>query len=702
MPELPRAPEEQRILIVAPYGRDAESLSRLLEREGQPCRSFATVAAMAPEIDETTGAVLLTEEALSGHQQALIDALEAQPDWSNVPFILLASKRSGPAAGTDAARHVLPERATHVIVLERPLGSVSLLSSIGWALRLRRKQYDARQRLLELAAREAELRESRQALIASEAELRLVADSLPVLIAFVDRDRIYRFANRAYEDWVNLPVSEVIGRRLDDVIGTENYAGRRAQLDAAFEGEAQAFETEWPRHDGSYRVADIRYLPRLDDDGTVLGIHVFVQDITARRDAETVLRTAAATLEARVAERTAELDAQMVERGRIEAALRQAQKMEAVGQLTGGIAHDFNNMLTGIIGSIDIMKRRIAQGRVDDLDRFMDAASTSAKRAAALTHRLLAFSRRQSLDARSVDVNQLVGSLHDLLTRTLSERVALTIVPAPDTPFVLVDANQLESAILNLAINARDAMPDGGRLTVETRTMTIDESFTVARPGLAPGNYVTIAVSDTGTGMAPDVVEKVFEPFFTTKPIGQGTGLGLSMVYGFVQQSGGHVRIHSQPGMGTSVTLYLPVTANAGAVAEPEMHELPVGTGQTVMLVEDDESVRLLVVELLTELGYATLEAGDAARAIPILQSGRTIDLLVSDVGLPGMNGRQLAEIAREQRPTLPVLFITGYAEQAAVRSGFLGPNMAMITKPFALDALAEKIRDMLGGQATG
>lgn len=404
------------------------------------------------------------------------------------------------------------------------------------------------------------------------------------------------------------------------------------------------------------------------------------------------------TLEQKVTERTAALEAEMVSRARAEAALRQSQKMEAVGQLTGGIAHDFNNMLTGVIGGIDIVKRRIASGRLDDLDRFMDAASTSAQRAAALTARLLAFSRRQSLDARSVDINALVTALDDLLARSIHENIRLTIVPGADAPHAVVDPNQLENAILNLAINARDAMPDGGDLTVEVGTIELDDAYVAAKPDMAAGHYVVIAVSDSGVGMALDMIDKVFEPFFTTKPIGQGTGLGLSMVYGFARQSGGQVRIHSQPGVGTSVKLYLPAGEVTGEAEGQVAQAIQEGHGQTVLVVEDDPSVRLLVRDVLEDLRYVTLEAGDAAEAIPILQSGRPIDLMVSDVGLPGMNGRQLAEVAREHRPHLPILFVTGYAENAAVRAGFLGENMGMITKPFALDALAAKIDEMMAG----
>jgi DNA-binding response OmpR family regulator len=370
--------------------------------------------------------------------------------------------------------------------------------------------------------------------------------------------------------------------------------------------------------------------------------------------------------------------------------------MEAVGQLTGGIAHDFNNMLTGIIGAIDILKRRIASGRLEDLDRFMDAATTSAQRAAALTARLLAFSRRQSLDSKPTDIGNLIHSLEDLLRRTMSESIEVEIVSAAPLPPALVDANQLESAIINLAINARDAMPDGGRLTLSCEEQELDEAFCARNLGVTPGRYVVVAVSDTGVGMDADTLEKVFDPFFTTKPIGQGTGLGLSMVYGFAKQSNGLVRIHSTLGVGTSVRIFLPV---ADAAPEDDMVEkAPIhhGDGQSVLLVEDDESVRLLVRDVLEELGYRATEAADGQQAVRILEEGQRFDLMISDVGLPGMNGRQLAEIAREHLPDLPVLFVTGYAESATARRGFLSNNMQMIAKPFQIEMLSARIREML------
>jgi DNA-binding response OmpR family regulator len=373
--------------------------------------------------------------------------------------------------------------------------------------------------------------------------------------------------------------------------------------------------------------------------------------------------------------------------------------MEAVGQLTGGIAHDFNNLLTGISGSLDLIRRRLDTGRLTDIPRLMDAATVSAQRAAALTHRLLAFARRQSLDTKPHDVNALVVGMEDMLRRTIGETIAFETALSADLWRALADANQLENALLNLVINARDAMPEGGKLTIETTNIRLDQAFTNHNNEEVAGDYVVIAVSDTGVGMAPDVVAKAFDPFFTTKPIGQGTGLGLSMIYGFVKQSGGHVRLYSEVGRGTTVKLFLS-RADHDLASEPAPAKIsaPQGRGETVLVVEDDATVRLLMTQVLDELGYRYLEAPDAQTAIPFLQSGRPIDLLVSDVGLPNMNGRQLAEIAREHRPDLKILFVTGYAETAASRGDFLAPGMEMMTKPFALDQLGAKIRDLIEG----
>jgi PAS domain S-box-containing protein len=382
-----------------------------------------------------------------------------------------------------------------------------------------------------------------------------------------------------------------------------------------------------------------------------------------------------------------------------EEALRQSQKMEAVGQLTGGIAHDFNNLLQGISGSLNLLQKRIADGRLNELDQFIRGAMASANRAAALTHRLLAFSRRQPLDPRPVRANPLVSSMEDLLRRTLGESVLLEIVLAGGLWLTKCDPNQLESAILNLVVNARDAMPDGGRLTIETGNAQLDTRFASIPREVGPGSYVCISVTDTGTGMSADTIDKAFEPFFTTKPIGQGTGLGLSMIYGFARQSNGYAKIYSELGKGTTVKLYLP--RHRGRVEDdtplPDLTAAHNSNAhETVMVVEDELVVRTLIVEVLNDLGYRSLEAADGPSGLEMLRSERLIDLLVTDVGLPGLNGRQLAEAARQFRPNLKVLFMTGYAENAALASGFLEPGMSMITKPFAMEALATRIRQIL------
>jgi CheY-like chemotaxis protein len=373
--------------------------------------------------------------------------------------------------------------------------------------------------------------------------------------------------------------------------------------------------------------------------------------------------------------------------------------MEAVGQLTGGIAHDFNNLLTGIVGSLDLLQTRLNQGRTDNVARYINAAMTSANRAAALTHRLLAFARRQPLIPKGVDVNQLVVSLEDLLRRTMGETIDLEITARDDLRRTLCDPNQLESALLNLAINARDAMPDGGRLTISTANVRID-SVTAGTPALSPGDYICIAVTDSGVGMSAEVAARAFDPFFTTKPIGQGTGLGLSMIYGFARQSNGHAAIDSKIGQGTTVRLYLPRHHGDGTAAHVSTLRAAghAATGETVLVVEDEPVVRSVILEMLSERGYRTLDAVDGPSGLKILRSAERIDLLVTDVGLPGMSGRQLADQARETRPGLKILFITGYAESVAISDDFLQLGMEMITKPFDLDNLSQRIRGMISG----
>jgi PAS domain S-box-containing protein len=477
--------------------------------------------------------------------------------------------------------------------------------------------------------------------------------------------------NPAWSEILGWREEELVGRNLFDLVHPEDRARSREGAQELSQGLSHArFDTRYRTRSGNYRW--IAWSTR-SSEGLINAVG---RDVTAERDqAETLART--------------------------EEALRQAQKMEAVGQLTGGLAHDFNNMLAGIVGSLELMQTRILQGRVGELDRYIGAAQGAARRAAALTHRLLAFSRRQTLDPKPTDVNRLVAGMEDLVRRTVGPSVAVEVVAAGGLWPTLVDPSQLENALLNLCINARDAMPEGGRIVIETCNRWLDHRAAAERD-VEPGQYVSLCVSDNGTGMTPDIVAKAFDPFFTTKPIGEGTGLGLSMIYGFVRQSGGQARIYSEVGQGTMVCLYLP--RHLGAADEAgeggEAVETPrAEAGETVLVVDDEPTVRMLVAEVLEDLGYAAIEAGDGPSGLKVLQSDVRIDLLVTDVGLPGgMNGRQMADAARVGRPDLKVLFITGYAENAALNHGHLAPGMQVLTKPFALDILAARIRGLIEG----
>jgi signal transduction histidine kinase/CheY-like chemotaxis protein len=523
-------------------------------------------------------------------------------------------------------------------------------------------------------------------------------------------DHVFELVNASYQQLVGhraiegKPVREALPEltgqgfyeRLDQVYRSgEPFVGQGMRI--ALQRESGAALTE--------RYLDFVYQPILDANGAATGIFAEGIDVTDKVESGNALRALNDSLEARIAERThavesalARLRKESQEREAAEDALRQAQKMEAVGQLTGGLAHDFNNLLSGITGSLELMQRRLRQGRYEDFERYIHTGQGAAKRAAALTHRLLAFSRRQTLDPKATDINRLIRGMEELIRRTIGPENRLEVVGAVGLWITRVDPPQLENALLNLCLNARDAMPGGGRLTIETANQWMDERAARDRD-LPAGQYVSLCVTDTGTGMPPEVAQRVFEPFFTTKPIGMGTGLGLSMVYGFARQSGGQVRVYSEVGMGTTLCVYLPRHHEAEAPYEApppfDANEVP-GAG-LVLVVDDEPSVRSLVTEVLGELGYRTLEAEEGAAGLAVLQSSAAIDLLITDVGLPGgMNGRQLADAARASRPELKVLFITGYAENAVVGNGHLDPGMEIMTKPFTLDALARRVRQMV------
>ena len=437
------------------------------------------------------------------------------------------------------------------------------------------------------------------------------------------------------------------------------------------------------------RIVDFIYHPTRDLEGHIDGIFVQATDVTERSRAETALQDLNATLEQRVV-------AEVSERMRAEEQLRQAHKMDAIGQLTGGIAHDFNNMLAVVIGALNLMQRRLAKGDTD-VTRYIDAATDGANRASQLTQRLLAFSRQQPLNPSSIDANKLVASMTDLLSRTLGEHIQIQTVLGAGLWRTFADQVQLESAIINLAVNARDAMPDGGKLTIETANGSVDAAYGLQH-GLAPGQYVMICVTDTGDGMDAQTMALAFDPFFTTKEVGKGTGLGLSQVFGFVRQSGGHVKLYSEVGHGTTVKIYLPRFYGAEEVAAPEVVNVARdgSLAETILVVEDDPRVRVFSTEALRELGYSVLSAVNGPDALRQIDAGAKIDLLFTDMVMPEMNGRQLAELALARLPALKVVFTTGYAPNAAVHNGVLEPNMIYLHKPFTLDQLAEKIRAAL------
>ncbi|WP_340265473.1 ATP-binding protein [Sphingobium mellinum] len=497
-------------------------------------------------------------------------------------------------------------------------------------------------------------------------------------------DYVHIEANPAYERHAGIP--QVVGQKLREMVPDEADGWLELYGGVLRTGEPIRFQRELVATSRHLEVSAFRVGAQEDRQVAVL-----FNDITERLRAEAALRQLNETLEARV-------EQALADREQAEAALRQAQKMEAVGHLTGGLAHDFNNLLAGISGAFEMIGVRLAQGRSADVERYLEAGKGATRRAAALTHRLLAFSRRQTLSPKAVVVNRLLADFAELVRRTVGPAIDVQTVQAGGLWPAMVDANQLENALLNLCINARDAMPDGGTITIETANRWLDDRA-AREHGLDPGQYVTICVSDTGAGIAKDLLDRVFDPFFTTKPIGEGTGLGLSMVYGFARQSNGHVRIYSEVGQGTMVCIYLPRHRGEADEDAPPLSYMiaPTEGGETVLVIDDEPSVRMLIVDALSDLGYACVEAGDGPSGLKLLESRERIDLLITDVGLPGgLNGRQVADAARAARPDLRVLFVTGYAENAVLNHGHIEHGMEVLTKPFGVDDLRRRVATLV------
>lgn len=492
-------------------------------------------------------------------------------------------------------------------------------------------------------------------------------------VCIVGTDLRYLSFNPAFEGWFAMHrapaprqgerVCEVLGHRPEVMVEAE-ACWRRALA-------GEDFSHHWHiASDGRDFHYETRYTPLLEEDGSVKGAVQFTLDITDR----------------------------IMERRRLEiaeTALRQSQKMEAVGKLTGGIAHDFNNILTGIVGAIDIIGRKMSEGRTEAVPRYLDMAATSANRAASLTHRLLAFSRRQPVDPRLTDVEALVLGMGEMISRAMGPDIAVETSTSGSSARVLCDASQLESAIMNLIVNGREAMPTGGRLLIATGTVELDTA--PAGEDVQTGLFMRLAVSDNGTGMTAEVLSRAIEPFYTTKGIGNGTGLGLSMVYGFARQTGGFLDIHSEEAEGTTVSIFLPATAVSPIVEEREPAcPKEMRHDATVLVVEDEPAVRAIVVELLEEMGCRVLQAEDGGVGAAILSSDARIDVLVTDIGLPVLNGRQVATAARSARPDIPILFMTGYSDNAAITEGFAG-HTTLVTKPFRPAQIADAVERLLG-----
>ncbi len=679
------APANRRHVLLADDNADLRDyIGRLLADHGYEVKAVTDGAAALDAARARRPDIIVTDVMMPNLDGfGLLRGVRADAALRDVPVVMLSAR-----AGDDSKVEGLDAGADDY--LTKPFSARELLARVAANIAMARLR-----------------REAAAAVSASEAEARAQAERVQLALDagaiigtwlwIVQSNQVFgddRFARAFGLD----PARCAAGVPIDEALASIHEEDRPdvgAEIGAALQrGGPYRCEFRVRQHDGSFRWIEANGRVDFDDTGMPARFPGVLIDISHRRAIEAELRELNQELESRV-------HMAIAQREQAEEALRQSQKMEAVGQLTGGIAHDFNNLLTGISGSLKMLETRIAQGRLDAVPRYIDAAEGAAKRAAALTQRLLAFSRRQTLDPKPTNVNRLISDMEELVRRTTGPNIAVDVVGAAGLWPVMIDRNQLENALLNLCINARDAMPDGGRLTIETANRWLDAEAGKARE-LPPGQYVSLSVTDTGIGMSKDTVARIFEPFFTTKPLGQGTGLGLSMIYGFVRQSNGQIRVYSEVGQGTTMTLYLP-RHHGDAAHDDAAHDgeagLAAGYGETVLIIDDEPTVRLLVVDALQDSGYRVLEAEDGPGALKILQTGTRIDLLVTDVGLPGgMNGRQVADAGRALRAGLKVLFITGYAENAVIGNGQLDPGMQVMTKPFAIDALAQRVRDMIDG----
>ena len=679
----------ERAVILAPTGRDAAVAAALIKEAGFYANICADLVGLLHEIEGGAGLAVIADEAIkTADLRGLTRWLTGQPSWSDLPIVLLTHQGGGPERNPDAAR--LGQALGNVTFIERPFHPTTLVSIVGSAVRGRRRQYQTRAILEDLTESEGLLQTALNAGHLGSLELHLPEFELEAsgtCKTFFGRHPGEPFS---YQELLAAVHPDDRARRLD-VLDRTIKSGKDYSIE---------YRNVWP--DGSHHWIDVRARPVRRPDGSIKSLVGVSSDITARKVAEierenllaqlaaerTALAELTATLEQRVEQRTADLMKEVAAREKAQEQLRQAQKMETIGQLTGGIAHDFNNLLMAVMGNLDLLRKRIP----DDprLRRLINGALQGAERGASLTQRLLAFARQQDLRAVPVDLCALIRGMIDLLERSLGPRVGLRLDLPEGLPAAGVDANQLELAILNLAINARDAMPDGGTIDIRVSEYQVSDD-----PALKSGSYLKLSVIDTGNGMTPEILKRAIEPFFSSKPLGKGTGLGLSMVHGLAVQLGGALQLSSTVGKGTSAALILPI-ATAAPEAESPVHTVQkVNRSAVILFVDDDPLIAMSTTEMLEDLGHRVIGASSGLHALDIIRSEQAIDLMLTDHVMPGMTGVELAAASRRLRPSMPILLATGYAE---IPDG-AQLDLPRLAKPYHQDQLRDRLDQLLGDE---
>jgi nitrogen-specific signal transduction histidine kinase/FixJ family two-component response regulator len=679
-------PASERAIILAPNGRDSQLASQILSEGGLAAKICADIPTMSHELGRGAALAVIADEAIHAIDlRPLTVFLETQPPWSDFPIIVLTHRGGGPERNPAAAR--LAKTLGNVTFLERPFHPTTLVSVVSAAVRGRRRQYEARARLEDLSEAGRQLQ---TAMLAGH----LGAWSLSVETMAFEASKTCRahFGVKAgaafsFED-------------LRSAAHPEDSAAMRSTLDHTLRTGVDyviEYRTLW--QDGSTHWIDMRARAVKNPAGAVEQLVGVSSDITDRKTSELekerllaelavereALSDLTMTLERRVQERTEELIVEVSAREKAQEQLLQSQKMESIGQLTGGIAHDFNNLLMAVMGNLELLRKQTPDN--PRALRLIDGAIQGAERGASLTQRMLAFARQQDLRTNSMDIASLVTGMHDLLERSLGPHIALRLEVSDGLPPAQVDANQVELAILNLAINARDAMPDGGAIAIKA------DQAPGNRGNLPAASYIRIQVSDTGSGMDPTTLQKAIEPFFSTKPLGKGTGLGLSMVHGLAVQLGGLLELSSEIGSGTLATLWLPIATRPVGLVEPPPVETAPNRAATILVVDDDPLIAMSTVDMLEDLGHTVIEANSAKQALAIVEGGQELDLMMTDQAMPGMTGTELAQIVRAQRPNLPVLLATGYADLPAGQKS----DLPRLSKPYHQSQLQSEIERLLG-----